>query len=230
MHWADRFTQKMVDLYITNSKAARSHLLDHGLDDHRVAVAPSALPGSWYEEQATTPSPKFVMVGNSRPEKNQINGVRAFLAANLPTTLTVFTDDATEVNSYLAQVADSKRDKVFAVEGHQMEPKDYDKYGVLLHPSLSESLPLTIMEAQSRGCFVVASDTGDTSRLITEDSGLLIDPVAQTDIQEKTRQAYEKAANKRVHSGAPRQTLSSYVTQLIGLVNQVRASFWDRRL
>lgn len=165
----DRLTQGRVDVYVANSQAVADSLQARGIHDPKVRVVRSALPAGWSSRPTSGKDPRlFAMVGNSRPEKNHEFGVEAFAAARIPATLRVYTDDGSVSLGIWKRMLHRNPDaKLEVVEGHRLAPEDYDPVAVLLHPSLSESLPRTVLEARARGCFVIASDVGDVASAIT---------------------------------------------------------------
>jgi glycosyltransferase involved in cell wall biosynthesis len=155
------------DLVITNSVAAGRHATMHlGIPPDRLAVVPSAIGDEWLEGSLTTTYrgsvPLVAMVGNARPEKNQAAGIRAFIGvrAEMLARLRVYTNDASELLAAVPTVRTSRDIEI--VEGHTVTPQDLDQVDVLLHPSISESSPRTVLEALARGCLVVATAAGDT--------------------------------------------------------------------
>ena len=47
---------------------------------------------------------------------------------------------------------------------------------VFVHPSLSEGLPLALLEAMFAGCPIVATDVGEVRTVLGQDAGLLVPP------------------------------------------------------
>jgi glycosyltransferase involved in cell wall biosynthesis len=104
-----------------------------------------------------------VMVGNARPEKNQLFGLRAANAADIPDLrVRVYTDDATRLARAWASTPGADQLEVEFREGEEVDPQTMASAAILLHPSVSESLPRVVLEAVSQATWVVASDVGDT--------------------------------------------------------------------
>ena len=82
-------------------------------------------------------------------------------------SLSVFTDDSRELAKACEQLP-SVADRISIVTKRDLSPRDYEAFDVLLHPSLSESLPRVVLEARSRGLIIVASDIGDTKSLMSD--------------------------------------------------------------
>jgi glycosyltransferase involved in cell wall biosynthesis len=179
MFRADVLSTKGVDAYITNSVSVRDHLVATGLDSHKIRPILSGIDSLWSETPTgTLISSDVLMVGNNRPEKNQLLGVRAFLASESRGVLTVFTDDGSALTDYLGTQSSAIGARVRVIEGVSVGPADYDRCGILLHPSISESLPLAVMEAMTRGCLVIAGNTGDLEKIVDAGQGELVDATA----------------------------------------------------
>lgn len=165
----DRSTQNLVSAYMTNSHAAAATLIAHGISGSRVFTNPSALRDEWFQV-ADVPRDvdRVLMVGNSRPEKAHTDGVRAIAAVPGRVHLVVYTDNGDTVRAAWDRwiVDDLKRLSI--VEGTLVRPIDYATATVLLHPSRSESMPRSIMEAQAQGVRIVATSVGDTPRMLTQ--------------------------------------------------------------
>lgn len=184
-HLADWLTSRLVDTYITNSRAAEAHLIKQRIPEERIEVLISGLPAHWYKraDDAGIPiikNPRVIMVGNSRPEKNQKLGIEALIATRVPVTLDVYTDDATDLRKAVSDRIGSQLNISYH-EGVMVTPERYDRADILLHPSLSESLPRTVLEGTARGCVVVAFDTGDTAEIVDESRSTILPVGASSD-------------------------------------------------
>jgi glycosyltransferase involved in cell wall biosynthesis len=79
---------------------------------------------------------------------------------------------------------------------------------VLVCPSYSEGMPTVILEAMARGLAVVATDVGAVSELVSAETGWLIEPASQPQLEQALAQAIEiseghlyqkrKAAHERI--------------------------------
>jgi len=173
-HRLDRFTSRWQDGYLVNSPAVRDHLLAKGARPGSVFVAEGALGAEWLDPSSARGDgrPVVAMVGNSRPEKNQLFGLEVFeRVATGENLLKVFTDDA---SALAARVSPSLAPFVQFVEGVRLGPDDYDSVDVLLMPSTSESVPRVLLEARARGCSVVTSDAGSSATVVDERSSRVI--------------------------------------------------------
>jgi glycosyltransferase involved in cell wall biosynthesis len=172
MHYGDRLTCGLIDLYIANSTRVGDHLVQRGIPASQVRVVGSAVGKEWLAPTIARSGPRVVaMVGNNRPEKNQLFGVDAFLASRTDALLRIYTDDGDSLRTRLEGSENPRAALVEIVENRTISPQDLDRVDVLLHPSLSESLPRIVLEARSRGCRVVASDAGDTRLHIAASEG-----------------------------------------------------------
>lgn len=172
---ADATTQYAVTRYVCNSEAAAEKLREEGICSSRVAVVPSALGQRWHQRADVPRDPDLIMmVGNSRPEKNHLFGLRAVLAADVPgVRVSVYTDDAAPLRRQWKAVPGHEKLQVEFNEGSSVGPRELASAGTLVHPSVSESLPLTVLEALSQGTRVVATDVGDT-RSAVGNSGTVV--------------------------------------------------------
>jgi len=225
MHFADRVSQRLVDIYLTNSASVGGLLVSRGIAPSKVATVTGGLPDRWFEPaQGAKPSEVvFVMVGNRRPEKNQLLGVKAFLAAGIPATLRVYTDDGDEVRDCLRALPDADAAKVQLIEGVRTDPTIYDQCAVLFHPSLSESLPLAVLEAMARGCFVVGAAVGDIPEVLAGGGGLVVDPTSVRDMEKALQRAFDHVNDAGyTRSPSPVKSARQYVTEVAGVVRSGR--------
>ncbi|MGJ9411599.1 glycosyltransferase family 4 protein [Aeromicrobium sp. CF4.19] len=163
----DRWTQRLVHRYMTNSQAAAEVLTRHGIAPHRVRTNASALGGDWLSKQDVVREKRRVlMIGNARPEKAQLDGVAAALAVDIPLHLVVFTNDGSAVRNAWALAAPGSEKTMEIFESTLVTPADYARASVLLHPSRSESLPRVVLEAKAQSVRVVATDVGDTAMVL----------------------------------------------------------------
>lgn len=158
---ADLLTSSAVNKYIVNSQEVGRHLEAHGIPASKVSWLPSALPRRWWDEPRTGHRPPVVaMIGNSRPEKNHTFGVRVFRESGIAGTLRVFTNNPREVRAEWEALEDVQDQTLEIFQNVEVLPSDYDGIRVILHPSISESLPRTLLEAGARGCRMVTADVG----------------------------------------------------------------------
>ncbi|GAA1699116.1 glycosyltransferase [Dietzia cercidiphylli] len=171
--FADRRTALLVDAFLTNSPAATGQLIRQGIAADKILEIPSALGQDWYvnvvpldSARQVTRLGRAIMVGNARREKNQRFGIEAFLKCKALTRLDVYTSAGAAFDHLVAQ-AEAVGKELYVHVGVLVSPETYDTAELLLHPSLSESLPRTVLEAQSRNCLVLASEAGSTPDIIS---------------------------------------------------------------
>lgn len=171
-HWIDAATQFRTR-YLVNSTAVRNHLIKNRIRGQRVTVLPPALPDEWFVDPTKQESRTVTvaMVGNNRPEKNQLAGLKAFRNMKTEAHLNIYTDDATSL--YRSKEYSDLGERVTIRTGHTLTPSDYDQIDVLLHPSLSESIPRAVLEAASRGCRIAATNVGATRDVLPSGSIIL---------------------------------------------------------
>lgn len=169
-HLVDRATSRGVDRYIANSRAVGEHLAAKGIAPQRIRVVLSGLPSEWFrpatraEDTGTSPT-TVMMVGNTRPEKNQIVGLSAVSSLSDALRVDVYTDDRSVLEADLPAAVRSDP-RIHIHENILVTPETYDGADIFLHPSRAESLPRVVLEAATRGCAVVAYDVGDTKAVV----------------------------------------------------------------
>jgi glycosyltransferase involved in cell wall biosynthesis len=173
----DRWSQRLVDRYVPNSRSASTMLVDEvGIDPERIDVIRGGVGVDWLRPPARMHRPdgdplRIMMVGNSRPEKSYPQAIAALGGlADLEWRATIFTDDSLAIDEILQESGIAGR--VNVVTGRRLRPVDYDEFDLLFHAAIAESYPRTILEAQARGLRIVASDVGDVRDIVGPD-GLL---------------------------------------------------------
>jgi glycosyltransferase involved in cell wall biosynthesis len=154
-------SQPLVRGVVCNSRSAYALAVEgYRVPPSRVFVVPSAIDSDWLgplSEQRMAPGGlvRVAMVGSARSEKNLLHAFQAFAALERVTSanLVVYSADAS-IHREVAGKAGANA--VTFVEDHLVAKEDLDRVDVLLHPSVSESLPRAVIEALARGVAVVA--------------------------------------------------------------------------
>lgn len=225
----DRTTSQLMDGYFVNSQSVADHLAVHRIPAAKIHLVPSALGHEWAVPLKAAPlkqesAATFViaMIGNRRPEKNQLFGLRAFMASGVTATLRIYTDDGTELREVISSEFGDASDRVEILETHRVGVEDYDAIDVLLHPSLSESLPRVVLEAVSRGCYVLASNVGDTRLHVTAGSGRVLDGFDLVSYADALREAVGTVSQPSWRRDLPPvRATAQYVDELESLVSQL---------
>jgi len=163
----DRKTGRWVDLVIANSNSAAIHAREKYKNRVEVVTAISALGDLWQNTQIPDRNHDHVLtvgiVGNNRPEKNHKFAIEVLsvLKEKIDFELRIFTNSGGEIQADLEKCDLTNQSEVIA--GHVLTPEDYQSLDLLLHTSLSESLPMVLLEARSQGCFVLSSPVGDSA-------------------------------------------------------------------
>lgn len=218
----DRASQRLVDTFVTNSDAAARGLVRRGFGRHRIRVLYSALGERW---QSAGPrqgreGTSIVMVGNARPEKQHGVGLELFSRLPLKATLTVFTDDATDLRRRWAELATTALGEVRFCEGRSVRPEDLSRTAIMLHPSSSESAPRCLMEGRACGCHVVAFDVGDTRRIVA--GGGTVVPVGDDDalFHALVGAVRSSVSNDLSHTPAHYPSVGQYAADLLAVGGQ----------
>ena len=170
----DKLTWKGVAVFLANSYAVRRQLLERGVKADRVVVNRSALSEQWAVRADGIRDPELVvMIGNARPEKNHLQGISAIARVSGPVRVRVYTDEADDLRAAWKTLNTDASKSIDFVEDHRVSPQDLACAAIILHPSLSESLPRVLLEARSQGVFPVATDVGDTRDVVGSD-GILV--------------------------------------------------------
>ena len=157
----DRINGLGVDAFLCNSQQVINHLLGVGMPAGRLVLLPPALGCEWFAPVESRPFGAIVaMVGNSRPEKNQVVGLRAFVRSGVEGTLRVYTDDGSVLRDAWAQEEVRPGQTLEVLEGKLLAVADMEAVDLLIHPSVSESLPRAVLEAGARGRSILATPVG----------------------------------------------------------------------
>ncbi len=189
----DRGSSALVDTFMCNSDSAASQMLERGFSPSKIVVNYSAVGAQWLERaQGVRNAERVVMIGNSRPEKNQDFGLRVIAEAQGPVEAVVYTNDASDLRRVWSGLSPDAAKSVTFIEGHVVGPHDLAAASVILHPSLSESLPRVLLEAQSQGVVAVAADVGDARRTVGT-RGFVVQPADFDGTLEALNQALSKS-------------------------------------
>jgi glycosyltransferase involved in cell wall biosynthesis len=95
--------------------------------------------------------------------------------------------DGPEMEKVLYEIKNLSLEEQVEVYGHLAYPqKVYDALDILVLPSLTEGIPLTLLEAMSLGIPVIASKVGGVPEIIeNHQSGLIVEPGSVSDLTEK---------------------------------------------
>lgn len=217
----DRGSSALVDTFMCNSDSAASQMAENGFSPSKIVVNYSAVGVQWMKRAHVPRNPeRVVMIGNSRPEKNQDFGLRVIAQADGPVEAVVYTDDAADLHRLWHGLSPDPIKSVSFVEGHVVSPRDLASTSVILHPSLSESLPRVLLEAQSQGVVAVASDVGDTRRIVGS-RGFVVQPADFDGTLDALNQALSKSRADSWDRQSPElRTVSDYCNDLLPLCRE----------
>lgn len=185
----DKWVIKHMDLLTAVSFPIFSELLDRGVKGEKVLLMPNAVDTMSFDPISGDKGLRKKLgleralvvgtVGRLSPEKNQIGLLKAFKEIS-----------SNETNARLLLVGDGKlkdelknragalglEDKtVFAGEQEDMTSV-YKCMDMFILPSLTEGTPIALLEAMSMALPVVAANVGGVSRVLKEDTGVLVAP------------------------------------------------------
>lgn len=184
----DRFT------YATVACAAsqRPVLVGEGVDPAKIVHIPNGIPTERIAAAAASgptrrelglpeDAPLAMQVGIFRPEKNQSGALRAFervRARHGDAQLAFVGDGPTRAEVEREAAGD---DAIHFLGMREDVPAVLSLADLMILPSLSDAMPMTVLEAMALGVPVVASDVGEVRGALGEEAGLCVpagDPAA----------------------------------------------------
>lgn len=216
----DRWSSSAIDYVVANSTAARDHAVAQvGIRPEKVRVIPSALPPGWAEQPVRQAKEHVViaMIGNSRPEKQHVAGLAAFLAMDdSDCRLEVYTNSLASLKHALDAVTPEELQRIAIHTGVEVTPDVMRDIDILLHPSSSESLPRVVLEARSQGVWVVGFDVGEVARYANA--------LVELNDSEKLAEALEAAVQSVRAGDYPPEvavpTIGQYVDQVLATLGK----------
>ena len=137
-----------------------------------------------------------------------------------PVEAVVYTNDASDLRRVWSGLSPDAAKSVTFIEGHVVGPHDLAAASVILHPSLSESLPRVLLEAQSQGVVAVAADVGDARRTVGT-RGFVVQPADFDGTLEALNQALSKSRADSWDRQSPKlRTVSDYCNDLLLLCGE----------
>lgn len=176
----------------------RIHRVDNGID----LPAQGASGTSLSREAFGIPRDAylFAAVGRLSPEKNLALLLEAFAAqaARAPGSFLLLVGDGPERGALEAQAASlGLGGKVVFAGNRDDVPSIYPLIDCLVMPSLSEGMPLVILEAMSHGIRIVASAVGEIPRLLAHTrTGRTVPPAELAPLQAAMQAALEAPAGR----------------------------------
>jgi glycosyltransferase involved in cell wall biosynthesis len=150
--------------------------ISNGIDIHRFATAQPALR----QEFAPHSGPLVGFVGRLSPEKgtHTLLHAAAVVLRGRPEAIFVLVGNGPERESLEQKAADLGISKSIRFLGQRNDMPDiYASLDILILPSLTEGLPLTILEALAAGRAVIATSVGAVPKVVAhEKTGLLVPP------------------------------------------------------
>jgi len=180
----DRFTYATVAC----AESQRPVLVGEGVDPAKIVHIPNGIPVAEIARQAEGgPSRRdlgipegatvAIQVGIFRPEKNQLGALRAFelLRESHRDAHLVFAGDG-ETRVEVEREAGPSADRVHFLGLRTDVPALLSLADVMLLPSYSDAMPMTVLEAMALGVPVIASDVGGVRGALGEEAGICVPP------------------------------------------------------
>lgn len=204
----DRFTAATV----TCSTSQTGLLVGEGVAPGKIVHIPNGVPvaemraeagrGPTREELGLPPTGQVVMhVGVFRPEKNQIGTLEAIdrLRHRIGDLQLVFVGGGRLYEDVRARALEMGADWVHFLGPRMDVPAILPLADLMVLPSHSDAMPMTVLEAMALGVPVVASDVGDVRRMLG-DGGIVV-PAGDSD-------AFERACEQVLSDAALRDELT----------------------
>jgi glycosyltransferase involved in cell wall biosynthesis len=218
----------LVPMVISNSTQAQNLVVGtYGVAPERALRLASAISESWMSpipQREVVGFATVAIVANGRPEKNLSTAFSAYkvVAETLPVRLTVYAADCTMHRQIADQMGISG---VEFTEGKTLSASDFDGIDILLHPSISESLSRSVLEALSRGVIVVTGDAAEFEGLpqphqILDDTSVSATTAA---LLAAVREVMSCSWRKQRPEGVEFNSTDLYVQILIGSVAAVES-------
>ena len=134
----------------------------------------------------------------------------------------IFIGDGPEYNRIKQTIKELKLESVIRLRGFINNIEEiYNEIDILVMPSLSEGLPLTLLEAMSRGIPVVATRVGQIPEVILNNkNGLLVEPKSSKEIVDALRkivsdqELYSKLSKNAINTVQTRFNLKDRVKRI----------------
>ncbi|HEY3275780.1 MAG TPA: glycosyltransferase [Syntrophorhabdaceae bacterium] len=191
--WLDLKSMRLFDTVMPVSRSLEKDLARYRINPLRVRLVPNVPPRASTPVRAMVRKPngsvlQIGFVGRLSPEKGPlflIDGV-AKLKETVPLFLHIAGDgpEMAAVQDRIRVTGLEDRTKVY---GYFDNPRDiYNVLDVLVLPSLTEGIPLALLEAMSFGLPVIASGVGGIPEIVEDNvNGLIVRPGMVSDLAEK---------------------------------------------
>lgn len=137
------------------------------------------------------PETRFILfAGRLHPQKDPLLLVRAFAALNEPDTHLLIAGDgelATKIRAEIGILRLAERVTMLGAVNQIELSKLHRICNVFVLTSVYEGLPLVVLEALASGTPVVTTRTGETPKLLTDDSGVVCDQSTPESIADSIR-------------------------------------------
>ena len=181
--WIDRRIMNSADKIICVSDALKKQNIRMGVRSNCLVMIPNGIDIDDYTLRVRPLEKKRIeigVVGRLSPEKGHKILVQAIkiLIQGFPNIRILFAGEGICEKELRVDVELAGLEKNFMFSGFQKDIKSfYRSIDFLIIPSLSEGLPLTLLEAMAMGVPIIASRVGDIPKVIDhEKNGILVDP------------------------------------------------------
>ncbi len=151
------------------------------------------------EKLGLVPETRFILfAGRLHPQKDPLLLVRAFAALNEPHTHLLIAGDgelATEIRAEIGRLQLTERVTMLGAVKQLELSKLHRICNVFVLSSAYEGLPLVVLEALASGTPVVTTRTGETPKILRNDSGIVCDQRTPESIADSIRQVLRHPEN-----------------------------------
>lgn len=172
------------DMVIAVSNAVREHILSLGVSPEKVVVIPNGVDVDDFspsESAVGIGKPNIIFVGRLIPNKGfkyLVEAARMLINDGITNVKFKIVGDG-PCRKLLEELVDKYGlSPYFEILGHVKSVSEVLREGgIFVRPSLTEGMPLTVLEAMASGLPIIATNVGGTPEIVAHnETGLLIEP------------------------------------------------------
>ncbi|MBD3245975.1 MAG: glycosyltransferase [Candidatus Omnitrophica bacterium] len=232
----DRWIVRMFAHLVPVSPDIEETLKHAGISAEKITCIPNAVDTSRFDPSDVEPfrtewhldgALVFGSVGRLSPEKGHRMLIRAFsrIAAEFPRARLVITGEGPLRDNLRQLASDEKIGEKVVFSGRQTEmERVYRTMNVFILPSLTEGLPLALLEAMSMACPVIATRVGAIPGVVDPAQGMVVDPEETALTDAMRRFAADESLRIRCAAAARAKVIHEYdLASFFGKYQQVYA-------